>query len=112
MISRGTAVMPDPYVESWLGSAEGTHIVARSMDMEDGYWAHVGIGCSATHRIAADRAEGSNEVGDLVHGMISEHATHGKAAEVDTVAIYLMLGHHLVNNSLDKVDVAVARGVP
>ena len=108
----GTAVMLDPYIQSRLYTTEGAHIVTSTMNMQNRYGAHVSIGCSTTHGIAADRTEGCNEVGNLVHGMVREHAAHRKTTEIDAVAVYLMLGHHLVDNGLDEIDVTVAGSVP
>ena len=59
-----------------------------------------------------DRAEGSNEVGNLVHSMVGEHAAHRESAKIDAVAVNLMLGHHLVDDCLDEVDVAITGSVP
>ena len=80
--------------------------------MQDGYGTYTGIRCSAAHGIAADRAESGNEVGNFVHGMIGEHAAHGETSQIDAVAVYLVLSHHLVDNGFDEVDVTVAGNVP
>ena len=108
----GTAVVLDPHVKRRLGTTEGASLVSRTMDMQDRYGTHVSIGRSATHGIAADRAEGRNKVGNSVHGVVRQHATHAEAAEIDAVTVNLVLRHHLVNNGLDEIDVAVAAGVP
>ena len=44
--------------------------------------------------------------------MIGEHAAHREASQIDTVPVYLMLRHHLVDNGLDEIDVAIAGSVP
>ena len=107
-----TVVVVYPNVECRLHTAEGAGAIARAMDLHDGNRSHVGIGRSTAHGVAADGDEGGNEVGNLVHGVVGEHAAHGESAEIDAVAVNLVLCGHLVDKGLDEVDVAVAAGVP
>ena len=109
---RWAAVMLDPYVQCWLCTAEAAHVVASAVDVEDRNWSHIGIGRCSAHRITADRTEGCNEVGNLVHGVVSEHTAHGEAPEIDAVAVNLVLRCHLVDDGLDEIDVTIAGGVP
>ena len=76
-LGRGrTAIMFDPHVQSRLCSTEGTDVITCSMNMQDGYRAHIGACRCATHGITADRTEGCYEIGNPVHGMIGQHTTH------------------------------------
>ena len=108
----GTAVVVNPYVQVALDGSVGTHVVARAVGVDDGDGADTGIGRSTAHGVAADGGEGCYQVGNLVHGVVGEHAAHGEAGEVDTLAVYLVQLDHLVNEGLDEVDVTVAADVP
>ena len=108
----GTTVMSDPYVEGRLRTTKGAGLVACAVDMQDGNGSYVSIGGSTTHRIATTGGKGCDEVGNLVHGVIGQHAAHGESAQIDAVTVNLMLCHHLVDDGFDKVNVAIATGVP
>ena len=82
------------------------------MNMQDRNGAHIGISRGATHGITTDRTEGCDEVGNPVHGMIGQHAAHGEAAKIHTVTVNLVQRHHLLDDGLDEVDIAVATGFP
>ena len=56
--------------------------------------------------------ESSNDVGHLVDGVVGQHAAHRESTEIDAVAVNLVLCHHLLDDGLDEVDVAVAASVP
>ena len=62
--------------------------------------------------LESDRRKGGNEVGNPVHGMVGKHATHRETTEIDAVAVNLVLCHHFLDDSLDEVDIAIARSVP
>ena len=109
---RGASIVLNPHIQCRLCSAEGTRLVARSMNVQDGNGAHVGIRRSTAHGITADGTEGCNQVGNLVHGVVRQHTSHREAAQVHAVAVNLVLRDHLVDNGLDEVDVAVATRVP
>ena len=107
-----TAVVLDPDVQVLLHIREGHHIVARAVGVDDGYRSHIGTGRRSAHGIAADGSEGCDAVGDLVHGVIGEHATHRESRQIDASTVDVVFLHHLVDDGQHEVDVAVAGNVP
>ena len=106
------SVVVYPHIQSWFCTAEITCTIVRTMNMQDWYRAYICICRCATHRIPAYRSKGCNKVRNLIHSMICEHTTHGETAEINTITVYLILCHHLFDDSLNEINVTIARSIP
>ncbi len=100
-----------PYVKNTLNLIERAHIIARTMSMDDGNRTRSG-GSGSPHRITADRGKSRNLIGDVVHAVVSKHATHGKTRQIYTVAVDIVQFSHLVYKLQNEIDVGPAGYIP